>query len=190
MARYTPPRPWEPLSDSEFAALSPFFTHQGAGRPILDLRGRLDAIFRLVTTRDPWRDLPPEMGPWGTAHRQFRRWAHAGIWSRLLRAVAAQRAPAALRRVEHWICRAFRRALRILGLAGIALARRLGMASAVNGPFWMLPDPDLSETLLPRVLELLKPGGGLPSRAAIRLALAVHALIGGRQRIPPCLEPA
>ena len=45
--RYSPERPWAPLSDDEWAVLSPF-VHRAAdvaGRPVRDLRGRLGAIF-------------------------------------------------------------------------------------------------------------------------------------------------
>ena len=44
-ARYSPQRPWEPLSDDEWAVLSPFVHRHTAGRPVRDPRGRLDAIF-------------------------------------------------------------------------------------------------------------------------------------------------
>jgi len=43
--RYSTPRPWQPLSDDELVALWPFFVHKGSGRPIFDIRARLDAIF-------------------------------------------------------------------------------------------------------------------------------------------------
>ena len=190
--RYTPSRPWAPLSQAELTALAPYFAQKGAGRPIFDIRARLDAIFWVVTSPHPWRCLPTEMGPADTAHRQFRRWAHAGIWSRLLQAVAQPKAPPALKALEHWICRAYRRALRILKLPGIVLARRLGMASAVNAPFWLLPDPDLSESLLPRILAAVRGCIGGKRRAVLEVldaAKRFHRLVGGRKHLPKCLAP-
>ncbi len=190
--RYCTPRPWQPLATEELNALIPFFTRQGAGRPIFDIRARLDAVFWVVTSPHPWRCLPPGMGPADTAARQFRRWAHAGTWTRLLKAIAAPDCPPALRRLEHWICRAYRRALRILKLAGIVLARRLGLCSAVNAPFPMLPDPDLSEKLLPLIRRMIGKAiaaGGMPDRRVLQAAKSFHWLVGGRKRIPKHLAP-
>jgi transposase len=190
--RYSTPRPWQALTPEELNALIPFVTRQGAGRPIFDIRARLDAVFWVVTSPHPWRCLPPEMGPADTAARQFRRWAHAGIWTRLLKAIAAPDCPPALKRLEHWICRAYRRALRILKLAGIVLARRLGLCSAVNAPFEMLPDPDLSEKLLPLIQRMIQKAiaaGGLPDRRVLEAAKSFHWLVGGRKRISKWLAP-
>jgi hypothetical protein len=53
--RYSPERPWAPLSDDEWAVLSPF-VHRAAdvaGRPVRDPRGRLDAIFWLAANTRP-----------------------------------------------------------------------------------------------------------------------------------------
>ncbi len=188
---HTPPRPWQPLSDAELATLRPYFAHQGSGRPIFDIRARLDAIFRGVTHNGPWRELPPHMGPWDTAHRQFRRWAHKGIWTRLLQDVATTRDPVLLS-LKHWICRAYRRAWRILGLNGIRLVRRLGLLSALRGPVWMLPDPDMSEQLQPRISAALwasRDRRGLPDLAVIKLAKLFHKVVGGARYIPKWLAP-
>ena len=51
---------------------------------------------------------------------------------------------AVLRRLESWICRTFRSAWRLLGVPGVALARRLGFLSALRAPSVFLPDPHLS----------------------------------------------
>ncbi len=58
--RYSPERPWAPLSDDEWAVLSPF-VHRAAdvaGRPVHDPRGRLDAIFWLAANTRPGRAPP------------------------------------------------------------------------------------------------------------------------------------
>ena len=190
--RYAEARHWAPLTAEELKALLPFFARQGGGRPIFDIRARLDAVFWVVTSPHPWRCLPAAMGPADTASRQFRRWAHAGVWTRLLQAVADPKCPPMLRRLEHWICRAYRRGLRILKLAGIVIARRLGMCSAVNGPFWMLPDPDLSKSLGPLISRLINlnfgPGGSRDVRV-LRLGQTYHRMVGGRVHIPKYLAP-
>jgi transposase len=201
--RYSPERPWEPLSDDEWAALAPFVHRaaDAAGRPVRDPRGRLDAVFWLAAHTEPgrppppWSALPERFGKPDTASRQFRRWAKAGLWTKLLQALADPGRPgiAVLRRLESWICRAYRRAWRLLGVPGVALARRLGFLSALRGPSWLLPDPDLSEHVFRRVRSVLDrlregtlrvaPPGFL--RAACRLLTAA----GGRRSIPRCLAP-
>lgn len=145
---FAEPRLWQPMSDDEWCVLAPFVFRGTAGRPVENPRRRLDAIFWLAarpgTTR--WADLPEHFGKADTVHRQFRRWAAAGVWTALLKALADRHYPGAkiLRGMASWICRAYRRAWRLLGLGGIVLARRLGFLSALRGPTWLLPDPDLS----------------------------------------------
>ncbi len=58
------------------------------------------------------------------------------LCARLLEALADPHRPggAVLRRLEAWICRSFRRTWRILGVSGMALARRLGFLSALRSP--------------------------------------------------------
>ncbi|GAA0585368.1 hypothetical protein GCM10009416_24660 [Craurococcus roseus] len=129
----------------------------GAGRPVRAPRGRLGAIFWMAAhllpgpgwSPAPWRTLPPRFGKRDTVARQSRRWAQAGLWTRLLEALAGPDCPgiAILRRLGSWICRTYRRAWRILGVRGVALARRLGFLSALRGPPWFLPDPHLSESI-------------------------------------------
>ena len=60
-----------------------------------------------------------------------------------MQALAGDERPGAavLRRLESWICRAYRRAWRLLGVQGMALARRLGFLSGLRGPSSLLPDP-------------------------------------------------
>jgi transposase len=183
------PRPWAPLTDDETRALWPYFARKGSGRPIFDLRGRLDAIFWAVTHDGFWRDLPPQLGPWDTASRQFRRWAHKGVWTQLLKDVATTRDPV-LAGLKHWLCRAFRRAWRILGLEGIRLARRLGLHSALRAPVWMVPDPDLSDRLEPDIRAAVREAIGRPwLREALQAGIAFHRLVGGRAWVPRWLSP-
>ncbi len=180
-----------------------------------DARARLDAIFRAVTLkrprqegggRAPWKALPPEFGKPDTAARTFRRWAKEGLWERLLRLVSDKsgaRTPlvAALR---YRVCCAFRRAIKLLGLRAIVLARRLGLYSALPAPSQYLPDPDLSEIYMPVILRALErlrdglrpaPGGDRkpawrPPRRAWVLFRQMHRFAGGRARITRAMEPA
>jgi len=193
-SHYTQPRPWQPLSDSEWSALLPYVLRRSAsGRPIAELRTRIDAIFWIARSGKPWRELPEHFGKPDTVSRYFRRLTHNGLWQRLLEALAEASLEHPLSALAHWICRACRRATRILGLKIIILARRLGFLSALKGPHWMVANPDLSESILKFPLhlaftpEMYRRRGPNPVIAALK---HLHSLCGGRQRIPKSLEPA
>ena len=49
-----------------------------------DNRLFINAIFWILRTGAPWRDLPPDYGDWKNAHRRFCRWRDKGIWEALL----------------------------------------------------------------------------------------------------------
>ena len=44
----------------------------------------LNAVFWILRTGAPWRDLPASYGDWKNTHRRFCRWRDRGIWERLL----------------------------------------------------------------------------------------------------------
>ena len=46
------------------------------------------AMFYVLRTGIPWRDLPERFGPWGSVDTRFRRWCARGLFARLLAAVA------------------------------------------------------------------------------------------------------
>jgi transposase len=136
------------MGDAEWAALSDCLRRSGRGRPPADARRLWDGIFWVACTRGPWRDLPAEFGRADTAHRTLRRAAASGALLRMLLRVSDHPlfAGDALRGIEWFVVRAYRRAFRITPHA-IAYARRLGLASALPcEPCW-LPDPDLSEAV-------------------------------------------
>ena len=49
-----------------------------------DNRRFLNAVFWILRTGAPWRDLPPQYGGWSNTHRRFIRWRDKGIWEKLL----------------------------------------------------------------------------------------------------------
>jgi transposase len=133
------------LTDAEYALLLPHIP-SARGRPPADRRRTLDAIFWVALSRHPWRALPPELGRADSAHRQLRRWAKTGVLETLLVAIAGQRhANPTAAGLTYRLCRAFRRAARLLPLAALLLARRMGLADALPCEPRFLPRPDLSE---------------------------------------------
>jgi transposase len=57
------------------------------GRPRSDLREMLNAIFWLLRTGAPWRDLPERYGPWQTVYEWFSQWRRDGTWDKMLAAL-------------------------------------------------------------------------------------------------------
>ena len=192
--RYTPRRPWQRLSDDEWLALLPYVERRsGPGRPLRELRARLDGIFQVAAAAAPWHALPAEFGKPDTVSRYFRRLTHAGLWQRLLRALAEVPPAHPLRRIEAWICRACRRAHRILGLGFIVLIRRIGLRSALPGPPWLVADPDLSESLFRHPIPLPDWTDRRSIRRVRALAGTLRRLLGvtaGRRSLPRCLRLA
>jgi putative transposase len=53
-----------------------------------DNRLFVDAIVWMARTGTQWRNLSPFFGKWSSVHKRFRRGARAGVWGRLLEALA------------------------------------------------------------------------------------------------------
>ena len=60
------------------------------GRPAEDNRKFINAVFWILRTGAPWRDLPPEYGDWKNTHRRFCRWRDKGIWEKILEMVTEE----------------------------------------------------------------------------------------------------
>lgn len=91
------------------------------------------------------------------------------------------------------ICRAARRAIRLRGLRLIVLARRLELLRALPGPPWMVPDPDLSESMkrMPLERRFAKCRGRRQAFLdLVRRLKTLYTLAGGRRYIPRRLKEA
>ncbi|MBP0493630.1 transposase [Pararoseomonas indoligenes] len=185
--RLTTPAPWSPLTDLQFHALLPYILPRSpAGRRISDLRARMNAIFHVANTHAPWREAPPGAGTPDTVARHYRRLTRAGLWERLLIALADAAPNHPLRGIEHLIVRACRRAHRLLGLPFLVLIRRIGLRSALPAPPWLLPDPDLSE-MLTRALPTAAPktrAGLAALKTRLKSLKYLFKAAEGRRRIP------
>ena len=49
-----------------------------------DNRRFINAVFWILRTGAPWRDLPPDYGGWKNVHRRYTRWRDNGTWEKLL----------------------------------------------------------------------------------------------------------
>jgi transposase len=74
------------ISDKLWSLLEPKLSgNKGrVGRPAADNRLFINAVFWILRTGAPWRDLPPDYGDWKNTHRRFCRWRDAGVWERIL----------------------------------------------------------------------------------------------------------
>src|SRR5258708_885906 len=57
------------------------------------------AIWYVLRTGCPWRDVPAEFGPWSSVYTRWRRWGACGLWTRML-ALLARAATGELRHLD------------------------------------------------------------------------------------------
>ncbi len=72
------------LGESRWASLREFLLSQGVHHT-RNLYIRVEGILWRVRTGSPWRDMPPEFGPWSSAYNLFNRWSIKGVLSGVLR---------------------------------------------------------------------------------------------------------
>ena len=77
------------ISDEVWTVLEPHLPGREGlwGGIAKDTRLFINAVFWILRTGAPWRDLPPDLGGWKNVHRRFCRWRDKGIWENLLDAV-------------------------------------------------------------------------------------------------------
>jgi transposase len=77
------------LTDEEWAAIKPMLPNKPRGVPRVNDRRVLNGIFWVLRSGAPWRDLPDSFGPYTTCYNRFVRWRQAGVWGRIMHALAA-----------------------------------------------------------------------------------------------------
>ena len=77
------------LSDEESALLEPLLPKSRKSARVHD-RKIVNAIFYVLRTGMPWRDLPARYGPYTTAYNRFNRWSRRGIWKRVFDQLALE----------------------------------------------------------------------------------------------------
>ena len=77
------------ISDEVWTVLEPHLPGREGiwGGIAKDNRLFINAVFWILRTGAPWRDLPPDLGDWKNVHRRFCRWRDKSIWEGLLDAV-------------------------------------------------------------------------------------------------------
>jgi transposase len=77
------------LTDDEWALLEPLLPSRRKSARVDDRR-ILNAIFYILRTGAPWRDLPERYGPYTTAYNRFNRWSRRGIFKRIFDRLATK----------------------------------------------------------------------------------------------------
>src|SRR5262249_10632617 len=77
------------LTDEEWALLEPLMPKSRKSARVDD-RKIMNAIFYVLRTGMPWRDLPERYGPYTTAYNRFNRWSRRGIWKQIFDQVATR----------------------------------------------------------------------------------------------------
>lgn len=73
------------LTDAQWAELAPLLPPaKPGGHPrTVDLREVINAILYVPRSGCPWRMVPHDLPPWGTAWWYFREWRRNGTWERI-----------------------------------------------------------------------------------------------------------
>lgn len=77
------------LSDLEWGVIYPMLPNKPRGVPRVDDRRVLNGIFWVLRSEAPWHVLPDNFGPYTTCYSRFVRWRRAGVWGRIMNALAA-----------------------------------------------------------------------------------------------------
>ena len=73
------------LTDEQWDAIAALFPPPAmTGRPATSARAVLNAIFWVLRSGAPWRDLPERYGPWQTIYHRFNAWRKNGTIDKLL----------------------------------------------------------------------------------------------------------
>ena len=67
----------------------PMLPNEPRGVPRVNDRRVLNGIFWVLRSGAPWRDLPETYGPCTTCYNRFVHWRRAGVWDRIMQALAA-----------------------------------------------------------------------------------------------------
>jgi transposase len=75
------------LTDEQWSLIEPLLPRATTGRRLLAPRAMLNAMFWVLRSGAPWRDLPERFGPWETVYYHFNSWRRRGVFARILEAL-------------------------------------------------------------------------------------------------------
>lgn len=82
------------ISDSLWEIIEPHTIGNAGtrgGANTKDTRQFINAVFWLLRTGAPYRDLPPSYGSWNNVNRRFCRWRDKGIWESIFLAIVGEK---------------------------------------------------------------------------------------------------
>ncbi len=112
------------LSDVEWRLIEPLLSNKPPGVARVDDRRVINGIFYILRTGSPWRDLPARYGPHTTVYNRFNRWAKAGVWVRVFKALSSA-SPNAMHLIDSSIIRAHQHAAG--GKKGVRITPSVGL---------------------------------------------------------------
>lgn len=77
------------LTDAQWAVIEPLLPEPRSGpgqpgRPVVERRRLIDAIWYVVKSGCQWRLLPSDLGAWSTAYRYFNTWSKLTVWQEIM----------------------------------------------------------------------------------------------------------
>lgn len=116
------------FTDEEWAELEPLMPQKRKDARVDD-RKIMNAIFFILRTGSPWRDMPDHYGPYTTAYNRFNRWSRRGVWKAIFDKLAAKSRDS-LHLIDSTIVKAHRAASGAKG--GSKIRRSASAAAAVR----------------------------------------------------------
>jgi len=77
------------LTTAQWERIAPLLPGKAGdpGRTAADNRLFVDGVLWVLRSGAHWHDLPPRYGKWKSLHKRFCRWAKAGVWERVFKAL-------------------------------------------------------------------------------------------------------
>src|SRR5437868_7814458 len=76
------------LDDEAWARIEPHLPRGRRGARRVDDHRVISGIVHMLQSGAPWRDCPPEYGPYTTIYNRFNRWAKRDRWRAIFEALA------------------------------------------------------------------------------------------------------
>lgn len=80
------------LSDDMWFKVEPLLPGKSGDRGRTGENNRLflETVLWFLRTGAPWRDIPVELGPWGSVYTRYNRWSHKGNWQSIFEALSVE----------------------------------------------------------------------------------------------------